>query len=876
MGALAVQREMAAVLLVLLLRALAAALEASGHGGRLELHLVGPTLEQAQAWLWRLPGWTVNVYAEAALNTSHLVALGYSVRTFGFGDLPECSHWLAQAPVDRRAVGLCLLHRRGGLLVDPERAADVRPMTLQHTDTVLVKRRVAGLEHCPWCLNGFYAADPAMVYAKGPQNRLVAEALRLLKGHEQSAEVCLTMAVKGTARSYSQLIDEPPALTAASSVSGDVVHAPYIAITRTPEFIGDAIRLSALGSVSATVEVTAGTIRCGSGDPSRRIELPAGSQAEANRLLAACEYYPDPAGTAASLTVAANGRLSTIPLYNLGALVTIVVKTIGRMPKVLELVETAQRLYPAVPVLVGDDGKGARDTAEGPKRGFFYLPFAYDIGLSEGRNRLVGRVKTPYALFLDDDFRLTEQSNLGLLVHELAQGRHDLVAGKSPNCDTDYSGILRVLSRGRLVLLPTRRPVAGSQCLRVDMVPNLFLAKVALFDRLKWDPALKLGEHEDFFLRARRLGVRVATCPAVTFDHRQTPRAAQTPEYRRLRERVWGFLAQALQKHGLRELVVFGRRLLVVEPVALTDIAQMGQIEAMPFAAKVRLVAAVPRLVYRAEIRNAKGKLVGALRIRNPDRKRELVLPFTRLEPGSAYTLSLRPGNHTHWSEQALTLSMRTTAFRTDSTPARGPPCNPPVDVLWNSKFDRSTWFWRHSLGSVASVIPLFFPRHDTRYTERRLSGQLHEHIEGRPSNWACRDKGRRMGRNFAAVVSVPATTSDRLGGRSYELFQEVPVPEYCREVECRVYASCWVRVDKIWGAARFALEVALPDGAVHEALLDPRETGRWQYAELTALPVGNAGRIKIGVRLAAHRGAYFADDFYLAFRPQGRHPDGS
>ncbi len=42
-------------------------------------------------------------------------------------------------------------------------------------------------------------------------------------------------------------------------------------------------------------------------------------------------------------------------------------------------------------------------------------------------------------------------------------------------------------------------------CQVVDIVPNLFLARTSSLLKVRWDGRLKLGEHEEFFLRVKKV-----------------------------------------------------------------------------------------------------------------------------------------------------------------------------------------------------------------------------------------------------------------------------------------------------------------------------------------------------------------------------------
>lgn len=58
-------------------------------------------------------------------------------------------------------------------------------------------------------------------------------------------------------------------------------------------------------------------------------------------------------------------------------------------------------------------------------------------------------------------------------------------------------------------------------CRAVDVVANFFIAKTEKIRALRWDGDLKLGEHQDFFLRAKQAGLKVATCSDVKVYHKQ-------------------------------------------------------------------------------------------------------------------------------------------------------------------------------------------------------------------------------------------------------------------------------------------------------------------------------------------------------------------
>jgi hypothetical protein len=98
-----------------------------------------------------------------------------------------------------------------------------------------------------------------------------------------------------------------------------------------------------------------------------------------------------------------------------------------------------------------------------------------------------------------------------------------------------------------------------AQCSHVDFIPNVFLGRTRTFKtEIQWDNLLKLGEHEDFFLRAKDVGIKTLTCPGVTFVHDQVDFWLRRDAYEVKRSRIFDFWRLSLRKHGLNKLNSFG------------------------------------------------------------------------------------------------------------------------------------------------------------------------------------------------------------------------------------------------------------------------------------------------------------------------------
>ncbi|RKO89010.1 hypothetical protein BDK51DRAFT_51838 [Blyttiomyces helicus] len=250
----------------------------------------------------------------------------------------------------------------------------------------------------------------------------------------------------------------------------------------------------------------------------------------------------------------------TVPIYDIGALVTLVVKTWKH--NAYRLLASAMHHYPTMHIIVSDDGGGT--SHEGEKRGHYYLPLRYNAGVSAARNSMIKIVKTEYFLTLDDDVFIDHTSNIAALVHALETPRvsdgalFDIAAGKSlaqqVRSGFDFCGLLTVDTGSRVLSLGPGYvdPEPHETCRHVEFVANAFIARTKLIrNKLRWDERLKLGELEDFFLRARELGVKTLTCGGVNFHHE--PRHAGVD-----RPATGDYLKLSLKKHRLMKLVSFG------------------------------------------------------------------------------------------------------------------------------------------------------------------------------------------------------------------------------------------------------------------------------------------------------------------------------
>lgn len=230
---------------------------------------------------------------------------------------------------------------------------------------------------------------------------------------------------------------------------------------------------------------------------------------------------------------------------------TLLVKTFERPGALRRELDSIRAYYPGVPVIVADDSRQPTpQVAEEAGVTAQYLQLPFDTGMSAGRNLMVQAATTEFVAMLDDDFIFGPESDLGLLRQELEAGGYDIVTGRLI-CDggeQHYEGLMHQEAEW----LQLYRPATVGATIPVHIGLNFFVARTAALRAVRWDPRLKICEHEDYFWRAKGEGLRVGYCPRVTAVHERE----RNPLYNEFRNsRVRQFRAMALEKHGWRDTV---------------------------------------------------------------------------------------------------------------------------------------------------------------------------------------------------------------------------------------------------------------------------------------------------------------------------------
>ena len=245
---------------------------------------------------------------------------------------------------------------------------------------------------------------------------------------------------------------------------------------------------------------------------------------------------------------------------NLNQQVTAVIKTFERPYKLLDLVASIRRYYPLLPIVIVDDS--AKKLSSRWDKKTKYVPVAYDVGLSKGRNIVLREVKTPYSLLLDDDFIFTADTKLALLVDVLENHHFDLVAGEVIDYGTTprlFSGEMKIL-KDKLHLIFHPRGKHAEVYPKLDFVINFFLAKTKILRKFPWDKDLKIREHEVFFWNLKQAGIKVtATNKVAIFHYPDLTNPQAQADYNKMRHGRLAYYHQlACQKIGVSDMVTDG------------------------------------------------------------------------------------------------------------------------------------------------------------------------------------------------------------------------------------------------------------------------------------------------------------------------------
>lgn len=235
--------------------------------------------------------------------------------------------------------------------------------------------------------------------------------------------------------------------------------------------------------------------------------------------------------------------------------VTFVIKSYERKQCVENLVESILFYFDCPKIIIVDDSKEPLffNFIKNEHIRVYYI--GYNKGLSYGRNFAVSKVKTSFFVLLDDDFLFTKKTDISLLLNNIVEMNADIVGGVCIDFGFKkriYDGVYSVSNGILNLIISDRKDVIR----KVDFCLNFFIAKTEAIIKCPWDNNIKIHrEHDDFFIRAKDMGLVVYHNDLVEIEHHPST----NKKYINSR-RIFDIYEQYFnEKHQVKERYILGK-----------------------------------------------------------------------------------------------------------------------------------------------------------------------------------------------------------------------------------------------------------------------------------------------------------------------------
>ena len=264
--------------------------------------------------------------------------------------------------------------------------------------------------------------------------------------------------------------------------------------------------------------------------------------------------------------------------------VTILIKTLERPQQLINQLYSIRKYKFNGPIIIADDSRQPykeQILQLFPNLNITYVNLPFDTGTAEGRNVMLQYTKTPLFVLCDDDFIFEPRTRLPVMRKMLLENNLDLLGGvfRQYNLKSRKEKLKFDISNWFFLKLNILIPstgifeysanfeLEGKSCVMkkmkyqdpftiCDMTHNFFIArteKVTSFGG--WNPLLKGGEHQNFFIRAKLNKLKIATTRLCGVVH---DRWSPAPElFKELRERGATYQKIALDEFGIEKVENF-------------------------------------------------------------------------------------------------------------------------------------------------------------------------------------------------------------------------------------------------------------------------------------------------------------------------------
>lgn len=259
---------------------------------------------------------------------------------------------------------------------------------------------------------------------------------------------------------------------------------------------------------------------------------------------------------------------------------SILIKTLERKNQLIHLLNSIQYYRFKGPVIIADDSKlSYKDDILPlfPRLNIQYIVLPHDTGTAEGRNAMLRETKTTFFVLCDDDFIFEPRTRIPLMRQLMIEHNLDILAGVfiQHNLKSRKARLkercMHFLLKFNFLYPPSQLfeyfasfEIEGSVCKMrkvqyehpvtiCDLAHNFFIARTERVNEFGgWNPLLKGGEHQNFFIRAKLKGLKVATTRLCGVIHNRWTKNSE--EYQMLRNRSPHYKKNALQEFGINKM----------------------------------------------------------------------------------------------------------------------------------------------------------------------------------------------------------------------------------------------------------------------------------------------------------------------------------
>lgn len=235
-------------------------------------------------------------------------------------------------------------------------------------------------------------------------------------------------------------------------------------------------------------------------------------------------------------------------------LVTVGVSAFERNDCLARCLDSIRRADANVPIVVVNDG---RFPINWGVKGCRFFNVAFDIGVAAKRNIMLEKARTRYLLLMDDDFFLPAGFRIERMLEKIeANPRVDILGGTIKGRNRSWNVARLSCDDGVLSRFSGAHSVYNGLSI-CDMIPNFWIGRTGSLRRLGgWDERLKCGgEHLEFFFRAKRLGLVVASMKTRPIGHRHQ----KNQFYSKYLKRRGSYIKMMMNLCNLRSIVFDGR-----------------------------------------------------------------------------------------------------------------------------------------------------------------------------------------------------------------------------------------------------------------------------------------------------------------------------